>query len=279
MTVQELCRDTTRRLRATGVSNAEQEATWLVRHVLQLSLTSALVRGDIEVGADASEAVAQMVGRRLAGEPLQYVLGSTEFFGLELAVGPGVLIPRPETERLVELALGVYPGTGNVCDLCTGCGAIALSLASRLPPETLVYGVDISEVALGFALRNRDRLGAANVRFVHGDLFAPFPAETRFTLITANPPYVSSEEYAVLPSDVRDYEPGQALLAGADGLDVIRRVAVDARSWLLRDGWLLCEIGSSQGAVARAVFHDAGYRGVELVRDYADRDRVVRARM
>jgi release factor glutamine methyltransferase len=276
MTVRDLRMDTMRRLRAAGVSNAAQEASWLIEHVLRLRPGAAQAAGARTVSAEAAVHVGRDLCRRLGGEPLQYVLGDTEFFGLELEVGPGVLIPRPETERLVELALEAYSGSGAVCDLCTGSGAVALALASRLPPATEILGVDISEAALAFAVRNRDRLGLRNAQFACGDLFAPLRAAPRFALITANPPYVSQDEYGALPPEVRDYEPREALLAGADGLEVIRRIAVDAHSWLLPDGWLLCEIGSAQGKPVRALFEAAGYREVAVLRDYAERDRVLR---
>lgn len=229
------------------------------------------------VAASAVAAFEALLQRRLAGEPLQYVLGSAEFYGLELSVGPGVLVPRPETERLVDFALEhCVPGAG-LCDVCTGSGAIALALAHERPALGEVVATDLSPTALGYARRNAARLGLP-VRFFEGDLFGPLPPDQRFGVITANPPYIDPASYEALAAEVRDHEPRLALWADAAGLAVVARVAREGLGRLRPGGVLLCEISAEQGSAAAVLFRAAGFASVEVRPDYAGRDRVVVAR-
>lgn len=262
----ELLDEATRSLLAAGIGNAASEARWLLDHVL----------GEVPA-AEAETRFRERLGRRLAGEPLQYVMGSAEFHAVELEVGPGVLIPRPETERLVDFALARYPGHHGICDLCTGSGAIILALAHARPEVEPMVGIDLSPEALAYARRNRERLGLHRVGFIEGDLFAPLQADIRFGLVTANPPYVSPDEYDALPDEVRAWEPRLALYAEDRGLALIRRLAAESFHRLVPGGWLLCEIGSEQGADAAAICREAGFTQVEILRDYCGRDRVVAA--
>ncbi len=261
--------DAGRRLVSAGVENGAQEARWVLSQCL------------LERKGSWDEACRrrfwECIGKREEGEPLQYVLGSVEFFNVMLEVGPGVLIPRPETEQLTERALRLYGG-GAILDLCTGSGAIALALAKALG-EAEVVGVDLSEEALSYAHRNVARLRLGDrVRFCRGDLYGGVPVGRRFDLIVSNPPYVSEGEYARLEAVVREHEPRLALVAGRDGLDVLRRIAAGARSWLEPGGWLLCEIGDGQGEAVRALFAGAGLERVEVGRDYADQERFAQGR-
>jgi release factor glutamine methyltransferase len=263
-------------LRAAGIPNGPQEARWLVAHVLGGRTGGLTHSGDRTLEAPAESVLQGLLRRRLGGEPLQYVLGSAEFYGLELAVGPGVLIPRPETERLVDFALEVWREDGAVCDLCTGSGAIALALAHERPARRMIYGTDLSPAALEYARRNASR-HALPVTFLLGDLFAPLPRNLRFQVITANPPYVSPAAYAVLPAEVKAYEPRAALWADEDGLAIIRRIARESPAHLVPGGVLLCEISNEQGTAARQACASAGFVPVELRQDYTGRDRIVLA--
>ncbi len=227
--------------------------------------------GGCDIPVEVQRAFEKQVERRAQGEPLQYVMGSAAFHCVELAVGPGVLIPRPETEQLVEIALKHCPENAEVLDLCTGSGAIALAMAKQRP-ATRFTGVDISEEALNYARKNRAELGLDNVEFLQGDLFAPLPSGVRYALITANPPYVSEADYEGLEAVVHDYEPRLSLVAEEDGLAVIRRIAEGAGDFLLPGGCLISEIGDEQGSRAADVFKKAGFEKVQVLADYSGHD-------
>jgi release factor glutamine methyltransferase len=261
-------------LRAVGIHNGTQEARWLLLHVLDVQPERSPCCGGAALDPEVEHAFQGLLQRRLGGEPLQYIMGRAEFYGLEVAVGPGVLIPRPETERLVDFALEAWREGGSVCDLCTGSGAIALAIARERPGVPAVYGTDLSAEALDYARRNAARLGLP-VTFVLGDLFASVPPGLRFQLVTANPPYVSPAAYAVLPAEVKEYEPRAALWAAEEGLAIVRRIARESPLRLVPGGVVLCEISCEQGPAAAAAFTAAGFAPVEVRQDYTERDRVV----
>src|SRR6185312_15239860 len=214
-----------------------------------------------------------LVARRAAGEPVAYLTGRRGFWTLELEVTPATLIPRPETELLVELALERLPRdmACRVADLGTGSGAIALAIASERP-QAQVVATDASADALAVARRNAQRQGFGNVRFVQGDWLAPLAGE-RFALIVSNPPYIEAADPHLARGDLR-YEPAAALASGADGLDDIRRIIADAPAHLEAGGWLLFEHGWNQGDAARALLREAGYAQVFTAQDLEARDRV-----
>lgn len=274
MRAEELIAEAASGLSAIGIHNGVQEARWLFAHVRGLMSGPPPYAVGTELGPRLEREFRALLGRRLGGEPLQYVMGSAEFYGIELEVGPGVLIPRPETERLVDFAIEVDTGEGPVCDVCTGSGAVALALAANLPGAREVWGVDISETALGYARRNAGKHGL-DICFLRGDLFDPLPPAVRFALITANPPYVSPDAYRRLPRGVREYEPESALLAREQGLALVARLARESRARLRADGTVVCEISSEQGRQARCLFEDAGFGPVCVRQDYTERDRVV----
>ena len=241
-----------RRLREAGIDNAANEARWLFE--------------------GAGEALfAERIERRIKGEPLQYILGTVPFHCIELHVGPGVLIPRPETEQLVEIALALPRPPGPICDLCTGSGAIALAMAHALK-DVRFTGIDLSVEALEWAERNRTALSLKNVSFLQGDLYDPLQEEDKFSMITANPPYVSPDEYSGLDSVVKDYEPRLALEAADNGLQVIRRIIEGASRHLLPGGVVIMEIGEKQGAAAKELFSKEGFKA-DIRRDYAGKER------
>ena len=260
---QALLTEGTDKLRRHDIDNAANESRWI------------LEQSFAECGGDAyaTQLFRSRIDRRANGEPLQYVLGTADFHDITLEVGPGVLIPRPETEQLVEIALALWHG-GAALDLCTGCGAIALALA-HARPEACITGTDLSPDALAYAKRNRVRLNLPHVTLLEGDLYAPLPSGQRYGLITANPPYVTAEEYADLEPVVRDYEPRLALVAEEQGLAILRRIADGALAHLQPGAWLLCEIGDSQGQTASELLLHAGLRQVSVRQDYAGHDRFV----
>lgn len=279
-------------LREAGIRNPEREAAWLCEHVLHTDAAGLLRARDERVASRQARRVLHVAARRAAGEPLQYVIGDADFCGLRLAVGPGVLIPRPETEGLVAAALAALrswgkPTTGlasepavcRVCDLCTGSGAIALAIAAAAGVRVEVTGTDISQAALRYARRNRRRLGLTQVRFREGDLFAGTGQRPRWHVVTANPPYIAPRRWARLPAGVRNYEPREALWAADNGLAVFRRLAKEARARLLPGGWLFCELDSRQCRTAVQFLAHAGYAEVSTHRDLFGRWRYVHARI
>ncbi len=278
LTLHQLLTTASNRLEAAGVENARQEARWILQHALAISLGQFHAQRDAPVAPEHTAAANALLTRRARGEPLQYVLGDTEFFGLELQVGPGVLIPRPETERLVEAAVERYPGSGVICDVCTGSGAVALALAATLGPRVPIVAGDISAEAFGYARRNRSRLGLPNVAFWRGDLLNALPRRPCLAMLTANPPYVAAADYAALPAHIKAYEPETALEAGPDGLRVVRRLLAQALPRLTPNAWLLCEIGYDQGRSVLEAARSLGYRDTAILPDYAGKDRILCAR-
>lgn len=257
------------RLVDAGISNGLQEARWMLGEIVSASQPCC---GGCELPPEVQRTFERQVERRANGEPLQYVMGTAAFHCIELAVGPGVLIPRPETEQLVEIALKHCGECVKVLDLCTGSGAIALAMA-RQRPQARFTGVDISEEALAYARKNQASLGIRNVEFLQGDLFEPLPSGARFSLVTANPPYVSEADYEGLEAVVHDYEPRLALVAAEEGLAVIRRIAESAGDYLLPGGCLLTEIGDEQGNRVAEIFKVAGFENVQILMDYSGHDR------
>jgi release factor glutamine methyltransferase len=251
---------------------ARLEAELLLAHALDRPRSWFYAHaGDILTARDA-EAYADLLQRRSAGEPVAQITGRRGFWSLELAVTPDTLIPRPETELLVELALERMPRTHplRVLDLGTGAGAIALAVASERP-LCEVTAVDASEPALLVARSNAAEAGL-RLRFEHGDWYAAVPGE-RFDLVLSNPPYIADADPHLLKGDLR-FEPRMALASGMDGLDALRVIASGAPRHLLPGGWLLVEHGHDQGAAVRELFTAAGLQGVVTERDLEQRERV-----
>ena len=249
------------------------DAEALLQHVLRRPASWLVAHADDVLSLADEQAYAALVQRRLAGEPVAYITGRRWFWSLELEVTPATLIPRPETELLVELALARLPRERacSVADLGTGSGAIALAIGTERP-KARVVGVDASTAALDVATRNARRLCIGNVGFVAGDWLVPL-AGLRFDLVVSNPPYIGADDPHLSRGDLR-FEPASALISGADGLDDIRRIVAGARDALLPGGWLLFEHGWNQGEACRALLEAAGYREVFTAKDLEQRDRV-----
>jgi release factor glutamine methyltransferase len=257
--------------------DARREAELLLQHALGVDRAWLFAHAD-----DAGDCVLAgqfrcCVSRRAAGEPVAYITGRRELFSLDVLVTPAVLIPRAETELLVEAALEKIPprGASAIADLGTGSGAIALAIAQQRP-EARVLATDASAAALDVARGNARRFGLANVEFAQGQWCAPL-GRHRFDLIASNPPYVAVGDAHLNEGDLR-FEPALALSSGADGLDAIRTIARDARRHLKPGGWLWFEHGCEQGAAVRDILGANGYAQVTTASDLEQRERVSGAR-
>lgn len=253
------------------------DAEALLGHVTGLGRAALIARAGAVLDAQRAARLEALVARRQAGEPLAYLTGVREFWSLELLVTPDVLVPRPETELLVERALArlLPASTGAVADLGTGCGAIALAIA-RERPRWRVIATDASAAALAVARCNVERLALANVELRQGEWLEALRGE-RLDLIVSNPPYVPTADPHLRQGDVR-FEPLAALVGGPDGLDAIRRVAFHARRVLAPGGWLLLEHGHDQGEAVRQLLQRYGYTEIAGYRDLAGHDRVSEGR-
>ena len=258
-----------------GLGMPRRDSELLLMQVLGCDRAYLLTHPETRLTPGQADTYEDWLARRARHEPLQYIIGEQEFFGLKLRVTPDVLIPRPETEHLVEAALALTDKTtaARIADVGTGSGAIAIALAHALP-KAQITAVDISTAALAVARENAERHGAAErIRFVQSDLLAAIAGES-FDLIASNPPYVAEGE--VLEPQVRDFEPASALFAGPEGLDAYRRLIPQADAALKPRGWLLMEIGHSQREVLMEMLAD--WQDVSFVNDLQSISRVARAR-
>ena len=309
MTIREFLEEIIRVFKKAGVESPEAEARQLACHVLSCSPAFLVSHADDEVDDKLLLASAALINERCKGRPLQYVLGSANFYGIDLAVDERVLIPRPETELLAEEAIGFLRKGGaraafsapedsgdaqmssalsdaakalgieprvSVLDLCTGSGAIAAAIAANVP-NVGVIATELSPRAFMLARVNLRPYG--NVKVLRGDLFGALEeGEMPFDAVLSNPPYIPSEVIPTLSTEVKDHEPLMALDGGTDGLDIIRRIVKEAPEHLKSGGMLLMEIGYDQGPAVMELAAQAGeYREARILKDLAGRDRILRA--
>ncbi len=263
----------------SGLDQRLREAEIILLDAISIDRT-VLYRDDPELAATAEVLFFERIKRRAAGEPVQYILGEIEFLSLRIKVGPGVLIPRPESECWLEDFISWWQknrtkSPRRILDLCTGSGCLALALAQRFS-DADVTGVDISEDALRFASGNAELNRIDNVTFVRGDLLSAIrPGCGDFDLLISNPPYVSTSEFRKLDSEVNRWEPREALIGGDDGLDFYRRIIPDAYRLLAPQALLAFEIGSGQGYAVCELMHEKGFIETRIYKDYAGLDRAV----
>jgi release factor glutamine methyltransferase len=268
-----------------GVDAPRLSGELLLCHVLGLERIQLYTLFDRAVDPPQLAALRALVKRAGEHEPVAYLVGRCEFYSLPLKITPDCLIPRPETEHLVEKAilfLRQREGAQHVLDLCTGSGCIATAIAKNVK-EVQIVATDISDAALKVAAENIEKLKLAEtVKLLCGDLFDPIIEgldAARFDLIVSNPPYVSEPEYAALDKNVRDYEPKDALLAGADGLDVYKRILEKVEDFLKPDGALMMEIGYAQGKAIRELLEQTGiFKTIAIEKDFANNDRIAIAK-
>jgi len=278
-TVREVVTWTTDDLRKRGVDSARVDAELIVAHALGIDRIKLLISAERELSNDELESIKALVKRRRAFEPIAYLRGEREFYGRKMRVDARVLIPRPDTETLVDVALERLRGRdlfARVVDLCTGSGCVAITLKLERP-TIAVDATDLSDGAIAVARDNAQRLGAVwNVRFACGDLFTPLGKNRAiYDLVVANPPYIATAEVPTLQPDIKDHEPRIALEGGASGLEIIDRIVDEAPRWLRPGGALAMEIGAGQAQGVRTIFERRGFEAVETKKDYGGVERVV----
>ncbi|EEW11169.1 peptide chain release factor N(5)-glutamine methyltransferase [Vibrio mimicus] len=273
VTIEAALKAATEQLQQSGSDSPALDAAVLLCHVLAKPRSYLLTWPDKTLEEPALVSLNALLARRMAGEPVAYILGEREFWSLPLKVSPSTLIPRPDTERLVELALEKAALIeGELLDLGTGTGAIALALASELPLRR-VTGIDLRPEAVELAQENATRLSILNTQFLQGSWFSPLADGTKFALIVSNPPYIEENDPHLNQGDVR-FEPKSALVAEENGLADIRYISTHAPRFLLEGGWLLFEHGYDQGEAVRTILRELGYQSVTTEQDYAGNDRV-----
>ena len=275
-TVRELLLRAVDELRAAGVDTPVLDAEIMLSRTLGRSRTELLAHPEAVPPQEVVERFSGWVSRRSRREPLAYIIGEREFYGICFEVSPAVLIPRPETEILVETAIGLIKDVPapRIADIGLGSGAVAVSIA-KAAPDAVIYGTESSVDALEIARRNAQRADAHNrTHFLQGDLLEPLAGMT-FHLIVSNPPYIPSDEIESLQPEIAKYEPSQALDGGPDGLECHRRLAGSASAYLEDKGVLAVEVGAGQADAVEGLFRAAGLRGVRSVRDYSGIERVV----
>jgi release factor glutamine methyltransferase len=283
-TIQKLLSWVTEYFTGKGIDSPRLSAEWLLCYVLGIKRIELYTQFNKVVGQEQLSQLHELVKRAGAHEPIAYITGKKEFYSLEFEITKDCLIPRPETELLVERAiefLRTRNGEQFICDLCTGSGCVAVAIA-RNRANCRIVATDISDAALAIAEKNIARHGLMNrIKLLQGDLFEPVIAglgPAKFDLIVCNPPYVSEPEYEKLAPNVKDFEPKSALTAGKDGLDIIKKIIADANQHLKPTGTLMLEIGNEQGNAVQKLLETAGYFGdVKIDKDYSNLDRLALA--
>ena len=270
-----------KRFADAGIDTARNDAEWIAAAALGKRRSEVIARLDEALTDEAAERFSKMVARRARREPLAYIVGTVVFRGLELEVGAGCLVPRPETEVTAERAIARARDAATrptVVDVGAGCGAIALSMAAEVP-EARIFATEAMGAARGWALRNLARTGL-RCTLLPGSLMRPLhPAlGGGVDVIVSNPPYVSEEEWEQLEPEVRRFEPKEAVVGGETGLEIILELLEQVRMWLAAGGWLVIEIAETQAERVSRLLGILGYRDVMVTKDLAGRDRVVEAR-
>ena len=285
MTIIETINRSASQLSSAGITTGRLDAELLLCHTLGKDRAWLLAHIQEQIGEESNKLFMKAVGRRAGREPLQYIVGKQEFWGLDFLVTGDVLIPRPETELIIETALTLAPNKDvrfTILDLCTGSGCIAVSLAKELA-SARIFASDKSEKALDVARENARRHGTTDrIRFLEGDLFGPLEElglGGRVDIMVSNPPYVPLEEYSALQPEVRDHEPRMALLAGQSGTEVHQRIIDGAPEFLRSEGALIMEMGMGQAEALEHMIRENGtFNKPDVLKDLAGIERVIVAR-
>ena len=279
MKYAELVKQGQLKLFRSGINDHDYDAWILVEKICDISRTEYFIKMHDEVPLDIEEKYFQAIEKRMTHYPLQYIVGEWEFMGLPFKVNENVLIPRQDTELLVEKAVEVIGADYyvdkqdvNVLDLCTGSGCIAISIA-KMCPNTKVTGSDLSEKALEVANENANLNKVDNVHFKKSDLFTNIKG--KYNIIVSNPPYIKSEEVEKLMPEVREYEPRMALDGDADGLKFYRKIIDECKEYMEKDGYIIFEIGYDQSEQVKELLRQKGFTDIEVLKDLSGNDRVV----
>lgn len=264
-------------LNKSGFAEAESDSRLIFEYIAGIDRVKLTLEGDRELEPGIEEKLKAALDKRLTHMPVQYITGYQNFMGLEFMVSKDVLIPRMDTETLVEEVLRLGLSNVRVLDICTGSGCILLSILKYVYGSSGV-GVDISDGALGVAKANSEALGI-DATFIKSDMFENIPKDERFDIVVSNPPYIRSDVIGTLMSEVKDYEPLLALDGSEDGLKFYRIIADRAPEYLNNGGMLFLEIGYDQGAEVSALLSAAGFMDVEVIKDLSGLDRVVSGRI
>lgn len=254
----------------------EKEIRIILRDLFDLGPSDYILNPNLTLDDDKTKKVLDIIEKRKASYPLQYILGKWYFYDLELFVEEGVLIPRPETEILVDLALERAGNSKDILDIGTGTGAIAIALAKHLN-EANITAVDISDQALNLARKNAEKYDIKNLEIIKSDLFSALEGR-KFDMIVSNPPYVGLDEKVDLAKEL-DYEPDLALFSGRDGLDLIKNLVKESVNYLNENGIIIIEMGYKQASSLENLLRDNSFRDIKIIKDYAERDRFALGRL
>ncbi len=276
-------RDAEEFLKKSSIEDSNREAEIIITNCLGIDRT-VLYRDNPVIDKYQDDKINEFLRRRKKREPLQYIIGNVDFYGLKIEVGKGVLIPRPETELLVEKAIKTMKNEAinvtYILDLCTGSGCLALALAKEFP-EAKVYGTDISEIAIRYSKKNAEINRIKNVYFFKGNLFEPIrkhiksqTPNLKFDLIVSNPPYIKRDDIKYLQSEIKDWEPVKALDGGIEGLDYYKIIIPEAKFYLRQGGYLILEIGENQFKKVKEIAEETGFLENSVVKDYSGIERI-----
>jgi len=278
MKISETLESATKTLRMSGVAEAVREAKSLLAFALNANQTFLVAHPEYELSVEEEKRFANFITRRARREPFQYIVGKQEFCNLEFALTKDVLIPRPETELIVEAAIEILNHNTRFCEIGVGSGCISISILHAVKTASAI-GLDISAKALNVARKNAKTHGVAErLELKTSDVFRNLP-DDKFDLIVSNPPYIPRDEVKTLQAEVRNYEPLAALTDGADGLSIVRRIVADAPYFLKANGLLLMEIGISQDVAVRKMFDETIWREIDVLPDLQNIPRTIKAQI
>lgn len=280
MVIKDLLMEGIKVLELNPSINSQLEVRLILSKIMEVDKSYLYAYTDRSVDVNIANEFIEMVNRRSKGYPLQYLLGVQEFMGMEFLIKEGVLIPRGDTEVLVQYLIDYInkrfvSKEFSILDIGVGSGAISLAIANYCPNGN-VFGVDINKEAIDLALQNMKRFGLNNVKYYYGDLFSPFiKGKDKFDIIVSNPPYIPTSDRESLQVEVKDFEPETALFGGEDGLDFYRMISKKALDYLKDDSLLAYEVGFNQGKDVKDIMEKCGYESIEVIKDLEERDRVV----